>query len=95
VFQGQRRRAGRQAFNKQDVRAGTSTGKRSSKRAGSKLNMPEAPFAEGGFPTPSGKCEFYSAQMPADGLDPLPTYIAALRIGGQQSGTGAKNIRWR
>jgi anaerobic selenocysteine-containing dehydrogenase len=30
----------------------------------------------GGFPTPSGKCEFYSAQMEADGLDPLPAYIA-------------------
>jgi anaerobic selenocysteine-containing dehydrogenase len=38
--------------------------------------MPAAPFAQGGFPTPSGKCEFYSAQMLADGLDPLPAYIA-------------------
>jgi anaerobic selenocysteine-containing dehydrogenase len=38
--------------------------------------MPEAPFAEGGFPTPSGKCEFYSSTMAADGLDPLPGYIA-------------------
>ncbi|CAN7615376.1 molybdopterin oxidoreductase family protein [Pseudoduganella sp. LjRoot289] len=41
-----------------------------------RLNMPDAPFAQGGFPTPSGKCEFYSAQMLADGLDPLPAYIA-------------------
>jgi anaerobic selenocysteine-containing dehydrogenase len=40
-----------------------------------KLAMPDAPFAEGGFPTPSGKCEFYSATMLADGLDPLPAYI--------------------
>ena len=40
-----------------------------------KLAMPDAPFAQGGFPTPSGKCEFYSAQMKADGLDPLPTYL--------------------
>ena len=38
--------------------------------------MPDAPFAEGGFPTPSGKCEFYSSTMASDGLDPLPTYIA-------------------
>jgi anaerobic selenocysteine-containing dehydrogenase len=46
------------------------------KRSGwSKLNMPAAPFAEGGFPTPSGKCEFYSESMLLDGLDPLPTYI--------------------
>lgn len=47
------------------------------KRTGwQKLVMPDAPFANGGFATPSGKCEFYSAQMAEDGLDPLPTYIA-------------------
>ncbi|KAF3999627.1 molybdopterin-containing oxidoreductase family protein [Glaciimonas immobilis] len=40
-----------------------------------KLIMPDAPFAHGGFMTPSGKCEFFSASMQADGLDPLPTYI--------------------
>jgi anaerobic selenocysteine-containing dehydrogenase len=40
-----------------------------------RLPMPDAPFAEGGFLTPSGKCEFYSAAMAADGLDPLPDYI--------------------
>lgn len=36
--------------------------------------MPASPFAHGGFATQSGKCEFYSARMKADGLDPLPTY---------------------
>jgi len=47
------------------------------KRTGwQKLAMPDAPFAEGGFPTPSGKCELYSASMLADGLDPVPAYIA-------------------
>jgi anaerobic selenocysteine-containing dehydrogenase len=46
------------------------------RRGWQKLNMPEAPFANGGFPTPSGKCEFYSRTMEADGLDPLPAYIA-------------------
>ena len=35
---------------------------------------PFAPFAQGGFPTPSGKCEFYSAAMARQGLDPLPTF---------------------
>ncbi len=42
-----------------------------------RLNFPEKylPFAEGVFPTPSGKCELYSERMLADGLDPLPTYI--------------------
>ncbi|MFC5550148.1 molybdopterin-containing oxidoreductase family protein [Massilia aerilata] len=65
-----------QAFNKQDARA-VHFDWESLKRTGwSKLNMPAAPFAEGGFPTPSGKCEFYSEAMLADGLDPLPSYIA-------------------
>ncbi|WJF90644.1 molybdopterin oxidoreductase family protein [Paraburkholderia bonniea] len=40
-----------------------------------KLNVPEAPFAEGGFRTPSGKCEFYSERLAEDGLDPLPSYV--------------------
>jgi anaerobic selenocysteine-containing dehydrogenase len=41
-----------------------------------RLNLPAPylPFAEGNFPTPSGKCEFYSARLAADGYDPLPTY---------------------
>ncbi len=41
-----------------------------------RLNLPKdyAPFAEGGFPTPSGKCELYSAALEAQGVDPLPTY---------------------
>jgi anaerobic selenocysteine-containing dehydrogenase len=43
-----------------------------------RLNVarPYLPFAEGGFPTPSGKCEFYSARLEAMGLDPLPTFTA-------------------
>ncbi|MDG3003226.1 molybdopterin-containing oxidoreductase family protein [Paludisphaera mucosa] len=51
------------------------------KEAGSvRLNLPDsyAPFAAGVFPTPSGKCEFYSERMARDGLDPLPTYIPPL-----------------
>ena len=38
--------------------------------------QPYAPFAEGGFPTPSGKCEFWSAKMAAQGEDPLPAYLS-------------------
>jgi anaerobic selenocysteine-containing dehydrogenase len=65
-----------QAFNTRDARA-VHFDWESLKRTGwQKLDMPDAPFADGGFPTPSGKCEFYSATMLADGLDPLPTYIA-------------------
>ena len=42
-----------------------------------RMNLPEtfAPFAEGGFLTPSGKCEFYSEALEREGLDPLPAYI--------------------
>src|ERR1700694_2061780 len=41
-----------------------------------RLNVPAqfAPFAEGNFPTPSGKCEFYSETLRRQGVDPLPTY---------------------
>ncbi len=41
-----------------------------------RLNLPEPyrPFADGRFPTPSGKCELYSERMARDGYDPLPTY---------------------
>ncbi|TMG85880.1 MAG: molybdopterin oxidoreductase family protein, partial [Betaproteobacteria bacterium] len=41
-----------------------------------RLNVPGAfaPFAEGNFPTPSGKCEFYSETLAGQGVDPLPTY---------------------
>jgi len=39
------------------------------------LKVPEAPFAEGGFATPSGRCEFVSDRLAAQGLDPLPNHI--------------------
>ena len=34
-----------------------------------------APFVNGGFPTPSGKCEFFCERLAKQGLDPLPTFI--------------------
>jgi len=42
-----------------------------------RLSVPDplAPFAEGGFLTPSGKCELYSETMAQAGLDPLPAYV--------------------
>ena len=42
-----------------------------------RLALPEPwlPFAKGGFPTPSGKCEFFSKSLEARGVDPLPTYV--------------------
>ncbi|MGF6293506.1 molybdopterin-containing oxidoreductase family protein [Paraburkholderia youngii] len=46
------------------------------KQAGwARLNLPDAPFADGGFRTPSGKCEFYSERLAQQGLDPLPDYL--------------------
>lgn len=47
-------------------------------RGWQRLNLPEqyAPFAHGGFTTPSGRCEFYSEQLATLGQDPLPAYIA-------------------
>ncbi len=40
-----------------------------------KLKIADAPFAEGAFRTPSGKCEFHSARLEEMGLDPLPDYL--------------------
>ena len=43
-----------------------------------RLSVPDpyAPFAEGGFPTPSGKCELHSESLEKQGLDPLAGYVA-------------------
>jgi anaerobic selenocysteine-containing dehydrogenase len=35
----------------------------------------DAPFADGGFGTPSGKCEFFSARLAGAGGDGLPDYL--------------------
>ena len=45
------------------------------------LKLPEAPFAEGGFATPSGRCEFASAELARRGLDPLPDYLPNYETG--------------
>ena len=39
------------------------------------IPLADAPFAAGQFPTPSGKCEFFSARLAAQGLDGLPDYL--------------------
>ena len=65
-----------QAFDNTDVRAVHFDWESLKQSGWQKLAMPAAPFAEGGFPTPSGKCELYSSAMAQAGLDPLPTYIA-------------------
>jgi anaerobic selenocysteine-containing dehydrogenase len=42
-----------------------------------RLSVPDpfAPFAEGRFPTPSGKCELVSARLAAEGHDPVAGYV--------------------
>ena len=42
-----------------------------------RLSLPDplAPFAEGGFPTPSGKCELVSERLGAEGHDPVAGYV--------------------
>jgi anaerobic selenocysteine-containing dehydrogenase len=39
------------------------------------LALPDAPFAQGQFPTPSGKCEFFSPALHAMGQDGLPDHL--------------------
>ncbi|HHT9119798.1 MAG TPA: molybdopterin-containing oxidoreductase family protein [Candidatus Hypogeohydataceae bacterium YC41] len=39
------------------------------------MEIPYVPFKDGRFSTSSGKIEFYSKKMEAEGLDPLPAYI--------------------
>ena len=39
------------------------------------LPINDAPFANGHFPTASGKCEFFSASLAAQGLDGLPDHL--------------------
>src|SRR3954451_22425364 len=48
-----------------------------------RLEVPErfAPFASGGFPTPSGKCEFYSEWLDKQGIDPVPFYNPPAEVG--------------
>lgn len=39
------------------------------------LALPDAPFAQGHFPSPSGRCEFFSSRLAAQGLDGLPDHL--------------------
>ena len=39
------------------------------------LPLPDAPFAQGDFPTPSGRCEFFSEALQRSWGDGLPDYV--------------------
>jgi len=49
------------------------------------LDLPEAPFATGGFPTPSGKCEFFSERLARQGLDGLPDHVPNYEASGSSA----------
>jgi anaerobic selenocysteine-containing dehydrogenase len=67
----------RVAFRRNDVRTKDFDWERLKVEGWQRLNVPEsyAPFAQGGFPTRSGKCEFRSDTLAAQGFDPLPDYV--------------------
>jgi anaerobic selenocysteine-containing dehydrogenase len=46
------------------------------------LQVADAPFAQGGFPTPSGKCEFFSERLARQGLDGLPDHLPNHELAG-------------
>jgi anaerobic selenocysteine-containing dehydrogenase len=66
----------RQALDTTDPKMATVTHEALMASGWVRLNVPTpyVPYADGGFATPSGKCEFYSERMAALGLDPLPAF---------------------
>jgi anaerobic selenocysteine-containing dehydrogenase len=66
----------RQAFDWDHPRMKGITFDRLEREGTVRLNVPSpyTPFAEGGFPTASGKCELRSEQLALEGLDPVAGY---------------------
>ncbi len=56
----------------------------------STVALPDAPFAQGNFPSPSGKCEFFSARLVAQGLDGLPDHLPNYETAGSDSALGRR-----
>lgn len=49
------------------------------------LAVPDAPFAEGGFPSASGRCEFFSERLARQGQDGLPDHLPNYEAAGSSS----------
>jgi anaerobic selenocysteine-containing dehydrogenase len=49
------------------------------------LPIADAPFANGNFPTPSGKCEFFSDSLAKQGLDGLPNHLDNYELTGSSA----------
>ncbi len=56
----------------------------------STLALPDAPFAQGNFPSPSGKCEFFSERLVAQGMDGLPDHLPNYETAGSDSALGRR-----
>ena len=67
----------RQAFDWDHPRMRGITFERLEREGTVRLSVPDpyVPFAEGGFPTASGKCELRSEQLGAEGHDPVAGYV--------------------
>jgi anaerobic selenocysteine-containing dehydrogenase len=67
----------RQAFDWDHPRLAGITLERLEKETSLRLSVPDPhlPFAEGGFPTPSGKCELRSERLAQEGHDPVAGYV--------------------
>jgi len=67
----------RQAFDWSHPRMAGITLERLETERSVRLSVPPswAPFADGGFPTPSGKCELVSSALAAEGHDPVAGYV--------------------
>lgn len=63
------------AFNWQHPAAATINWDTLQQQGWQKLKVADAVFAEGNFPTPSGRCEFASTELAEQGLDSLPDYL--------------------
>ena len=82
----------RQAWRRDDPRARDLDWETLQRDGFTRLNVPldYAPFAQGNFPTPSGKCEFFNATLAAKGLDPLPAYVPPRESAASNSGLAAR-----
>jgi anaerobic selenocysteine-containing dehydrogenase len=49
------------------------------------LQIPDAPFGDGAFPTPSGRCEFFSERLARQGLDGLPDHVPNYELAGSST----------
>jgi anaerobic selenocysteine-containing dehydrogenase len=49
------------------------------------LTLPEAPYAQGNFPTPSGRCELFSQRLADQGLDGLPDHVPNHEVPGSSA----------